>query len=56
MPVGDLLISVTDLEQGLFIQMFADQLHSHGHIVGESAGDGQRWDAGRVCGRDVNIR
>ena len=56
MPVGDLLVSVTDLEQGLFIQMLANELHADGHIVGESAGDGQRWDAGWICGRDVNIR
>jgi hypothetical protein len=40
MPVGDLLIGMTDLEQGLFIQMPANQLHPDRHAFGKSAGQG----------------
>src|SRR5258706_1054402 len=35
--------------------MPADELHPNGHVVGESAGQCQRWDACRICGDDINI-
>ena len=40
MPISDLLIRVADLEESLFIEVFTDELHSDGHVVRESAGEG----------------
>jgi hypothetical protein len=40
MPIRNLLIRVANLEECLFIQALANELHSDGHVVGESAGQG----------------
>src|SRR5258706_15732126 len=35
--------------------MLADELHPNGHVVGESAGQCQCWDACRICSDYINI-
>src|SRR5215208_2030411 len=35
--------------------MFADQLHTHGHVFGEATGQCECRDTGRVCRNHVNI-
>ena len=39
MPIGDLLVGMGDLEEGGFVQMLADELHTDGHVVGETSGE-----------------
>ena len=40
MPIRHLLVGVSDLKEGLFVEVFADELHTDGHAIGESAGEG----------------
>ena len=56
MPIGHLLIGVRDLEQSRLVQMLADELHSNGHVVGESSRECYCRDASGVGRDDVNIR
>ena len=49
MPVGGLLVGVTNMQHGGFIPQRADNLQPHGQAPGiESAADGKRRMAGGV--------
>ena len=56
MPIGHLLVGVGDLEEGGFIQVFADELHTDGHVLREASGECNGRDASGVGGDGVDIR
>ena len=55
MPVGDLLILVCNVQQAMFAEVGANQLHAGGQAVDFAAGVRQRRNAGQVNANGVDV-
>ena len=56
MPIRHLLVGMGDLEQCLFVEVFANELHTNGHALGETSGESEGRDACGICRDNINIR